>query len=65
MLNERQKRGIEAIRAKGKITAVEYARQNSVSHPTAVADLGAMVKEGLLKRIGKTRGSFYVINEEG
>ena len=64
MLNERQKRGIEAIRAKGKITTVEYAGQNGMSLPTAIADINEMVREGLLKRVGRTRGAFYVINEE-
>ncbi len=63
MLNGRQKRGIEAIRTKGKITSAEYARQNGVSMPTAIADLNMMVKEGLLKRVGRTRGAFYIINE--
>jgi ATP-dependent DNA helicase RecG len=63
MLNDRQKQGIETIRSKGKITSVEYARQNSISLPTAIADLSSMVREGLLKRIGKTRGTFYIINE--
>ena len=63
MLNDRQKRGIEAIRAHGKITSTEYARQNKISNPTAIADLRAMVKEGLLKRVGRTRGAFYIINE--
>ncbi len=62
-LNERQRRGIEEIRRKGRITAKEYAKINLVSIPTAISDIAGMVDAGLLKRIGKTRGSFYIINE--
>ena len=47
-----------------KITTVEYAGQNGMSLPTAIADINEMVREGLLKRVGRTRGAFYVINEE-
>jgi len=63
LLNERQKRGIEEIRSKGKITTKEYARLNKVSIPTAIADLNILLNAGLIKRVGRTRGAYYVLNE--
>ncbi len=65
MLNERQRRGIEFAKGKGRITSSEYAKINSVATPTAVADLKGMVDNGILEKIGITRGSFYVIAREG
>lgn len=62
-LNERQKVGIEAIRKNGKITSKEYAGITNVAAPTAVADLSKLVKEGILNKIGRTRGAFYIIAE--
>ncbi len=62
-LNDRQKHGIEEIRSKGRITTKEYAKLNKVSHPTAANDLGIMLRSGIIKRVGKTRGAYYTLNE--
>ncbi len=62
-MNERQKNGVEEARSKGRITTKEYAELNKVSMPTALIDLDRMVKADLLKKVGKTRRSFYLLNE--
>jgi DeoR/GlpR family transcriptional regulator of sugar metabolism len=53
----------EEIRSKGKITTKEYVRLNKVSIPTAIADLNILLNAGLIKRVGRTRVAYYVLNE--
>lgn len=63
MLNQRQRQGLEQIKNIGKITTIEYAKLNHISIPTAIIDLNNMVKWDIIKKVGKTRGSFYIIDK--
>jgi len=58
-INERQKRAIEFIRKKGKITNLEYQKLNNVSRETAKLDLAKMVDLGILQRVGRGRNTYY------
>lgn len=60
ILNPRQKRALEVIRSKGSITSAEYVELNGVASPTAVSDLSKMVKERILRKIGITKGAYYI-----
>ena len=60
-LNERQKKAIEYVKEKGKITNEEYQGLNNANKKTATRDLADLVKKSILIRIGKTgRGTNYV-----
>lgn len=59
-LNERQNKAIKHIFAKGKITNSDYVKLFKVSRNTASNDLTELVNKGLIKRIGKGRGSCYL-----
>lgn len=63
-LSSRQLKGLEYLRQKGKIKSQDYALMNKISVPTAVKDLSELQKEGLVKKIGKYKGAYYVLNEE-
>jgi len=58
-LNERQKEGLKIIFEKGKITNADYAKMFGVSRNTATNDLSDLVEKGLIKRVGRGRGSYY------
>jgi len=62
-LNKRQLRAIDYVRDKGHINSLEYVKLNNVSVPTAIADLRTMVNKGILKKVGVTRGSYYILAE--
>jgi len=62
-LNERQKKAIKRLKLKGKITTKEYVVLNKISERTARGDLVAMVSKGILKKIGKTQASHYIIQQ--
>ncbi|MBI3588094.1 putative DNA binding domain-containing protein [Candidatus Micrarchaeota archaeon] len=59
-LNERQKRALAYLEKNASITSKTYLGLAKVSHPIGVSDLNELCKKGLLKRIGKTRGAYYV-----
>ena len=61
-MNERQKEGLKIIFEKGKITNADYAEMFGVSRNTATNDLSDLVEKGLVKRVGRGRGSYYVPN---
>lgn len=42
------------------MTSKTYGKMTSVSNPTAVADLNDLVNKGILKKEGKTRGTYYI-----
>jgi ATP-dependent DNA helicase RecG len=60
-LNQRQLKALDYLREKGKITNKEYVEINNISRETAKRDLSDLTEKGLLKIIGKGRGSHYVI----
>jgi len=59
-LNERQREGLKIVLEKGKITNADYARVFKISRNTATNDLTELIKKGLIKRVGRGRGSYYV-----
>ena len=61
-MNERQKEGLKIIFEKGKITNADYAKMFGFSRNTATNDLSDLVEKGLVKRVGRGRGSYYVPN---
>lgn len=58
-LTERQRRAVEYVRAKEKITNREYVDLTGVSRPTATRDLTELVKKGILKQHGHGKGSYF------
>lgn len=59
-INERQKRALAYLSKNPSITSKTYMKLNSVSHPIAVLDLNKLGNLGKIKRIGKTRGTYYI-----
>lgn len=64
-LNERQRRALERLKEKGSVAAAELAKEFAVSNNIAVSDLNGLSELGLVRRIGKTRGARYVLENEG
>ena len=60
-LNERQKKAIDYIKEKKILTNKDYQMINKVHRNTATNDLEGLVKEGIIKRIGRGRGAKYVL----
>ena len=51
--------GLKIIFEKGKITNADYAKMFEISRNTATNDLSDLVEKGLIKRVGRGRGSYY------
>ncbi|MEK6954568.1 MAG: ATP-binding protein [Candidatus Micrarchaeota archaeon] len=60
VLNERQTRALAYLEKNPSISSKTYGQLVKVSNPVAVLDLNGLCKEGLLKKVGKTRGSYYI-----
>ena len=58
-LNDRQAGALEHLEEDPRITAKAYEAMFGVSNPIAVADLNDLVKRGILRKVGKTRGAYY------
>jgi ATP-dependent DNA helicase RecG len=58
-VNARRRRAVEYVRQKGKITNLGYAKLVGVSRRTATRDLVELVEKGILRQIGKGRGSYF------
>ena len=58
-LHERQVRAIEYIRQHGRMTNRDYVRLVNVSRRTATRDLMTLVEKGLLRQMGKGKGSYF------
>ncbi|MEW6040336.1 MAG: RNA-binding domain-containing protein [Elusimicrobiota bacterium] len=62
-LNERQKKAIDYIRRKGKITNSEYQKINRTTKKTATRDIQNLVRREILIRYGRTgKGVYYTLN---
>jgi len=61
MLNERQRKAMNYVRNKDRITNKEYVEINNISRETAKRDLSDLVEKNVLKIEGKGRGMYYVI----
>lgn len=59
-LNERQKKAIEYISQKNRITNNEYRKLfPGITDRTVLNDLRDMVKKEILVKVGKTKNTFY------
>lgn len=57
---KRQKRAISYLEKNPLINSKTYAKLTGISHPVAVSDLNDLTKKGILRKVGKTRGAYYV-----
>jgi len=62
-LNERQMRAMEYLRKNKKITNKEYSTMNKIGRVYAFRELSDLVKKGLLRQVGKGRGSCYIVSD--
>lgn len=62
LLNERQVTGLMFLFDIGRITSSRYASLTECSQATAVADLNALVEDGLVIRKGAGKNTRYLIN---
>ena len=60
-LNDRQRAALLHTKTAGRITNTDVQELTGASRTTVVRDLGALVKMGLLLRVGERRGSHYVL----
>jgi len=60
-LNERQKKALEFIKERGKITNREYRQLTGISHEGVKKDLKILIKKNLITRRGKGRSTFYIL----
>ncbi|MFH1199681.1 MAG: ATP-binding protein [Candidatus Micrarchaeota archaeon] len=58
--SERQKKALAYLEKNHSISSKVYGRLVGLTHPVAVSDLNDLVAKGLFKKVGKTRGAFYV-----
>jgi predicted HTH transcriptional regulator len=62
----RQREALLALKARGRLLVSEYRAFTGVSKPTASRDLDALVRLGLVARVGATgRGTHYVLHPQG
>lgn len=65
-LTEPERKAIAFIRTIGKVGNKAYQDEFGVSKATASRHLEALVRKGMLEKIGKTgKGTFYVFNKKG
>jgi len=64
-ISERQKRALGYLEKNASLTSKTYSKMSGVSNPTAIADLNDLVNRGMLRRVGKTRGTYYVKTSDG
>lgn len=60
-LNHRQMRALNFVRTEGVITNKNYSQINRISERQALRELNEMVRKKTLTRVGKGRGSRYVL----
>jgi len=65
-LNERQQEALAAIKAGEPLSNAAYQARFEVSKPTATRDLEALVRKGVLEKVGTTgKGTRYVLQRKG
>jgi len=61
-LNERQKKALEYLKEKTRITNEEYQKINNINRITAFRDLKDLVKKQVIEMVGKTgRQTYYIM----
>ncbi len=61
-LSKRQQKALEFLKKNEKIKAKEYSSMNKISIPTSVKDIKDLEKKGYVKKIGKYRGVYYILD---
>lgn len=65
-LNERQRKAIDLVKAKGRISNIEYQQLTGANKKMASRDLEGLVDAGAFTRVGTTgRGTYYIIPVKG
>lgn len=64
ILTKQEAKIIDYINNKNKITTGEVKSLFNIKSARARRILLRMSKKGILKKIGKTKGSFYILNED-
>lgn len=59
--NIRQKRAVDYLKKKGKMTRKDYEKINKLSKRTSVRDLSELLKFNIIKIIGKGPSQYYVL----
>lgn len=62
-LNERQKKAVDYIKEKGRITNREYSEINKIGRVYAFKELSDLVSKKVFKQIGKGRSTYYVMSD--
>jgi ATP-dependent DNA helicase RecG len=62
-LKERQQRVLEYLKKNKTIKTKQYAQMNKISEGMAQIDLKELITFGYIKKIGKYRGAYYMLNE--
>ncbi len=61
--NPRQRQALAFLERNKTMKTADYERLVGVSNSTALEDLNELVKQGKIKRIGKFRGTYYVLEQ--
>lgn len=59
-LNSRQRRILDILGARGRITSLECIREFAISRETANQDFDSLLELGLITRLGRGKGTYYV-----
>ena len=59
-LNSRQRRILDILSARGRITSLECIREFGISRETANQDFDSFLELGLITRMGRGKGTYYV-----
>lgn len=63
-LNERQRKAVDFVKTRGRITNADFQEAFNVAKRTAHRDLAELVQKGVLEKVGTTgKGTFYVIGK--
>ena len=60
-LNDRQRKALTHLKSEGRLTNKQYQELAGVTDRTALRDLDDLVREGLVAKVGKGRGTHYVL----
>lgn len=59
-LNERQEKGVQLLKRKGRVTTKDYVEITKTSLITAKRDLSDLIKKGVIKRVGSLKTGDYI-----
>ena len=63
-INERQRKAIEYIKKKGRITRNNYCKLNKIGYTYAKKELNSLLEKKIIKRKGKGKGTYYELVSE-